>query len=338
MPKGISINIGINKLNINHYGSSFKSLNSCEKDAQDMASLALSQNFELFKSKVFDGSPKAKTVLAAIKETALLLKNGDFLLVTFSGHGSKIPDVKSDGVTPELEELFGVDQTWCLFDRQIIDDELAYLWSLFNEGVKILFISDSCHSGTVVALTEFTSETDITKSVEIEGEKSFAETTKIQVKNSFISIKSKNHEGGVRELNEPNNVFEDNEKIYRKVKKDLEDALEKKKNETGNSNAKSFKDFIKASVISITACRDDQKAQDGSSDQFNGVFTGALKQIWYGKDNPKPLAKGVFAGNYKDFFEKVKKETLKRNLSQEPNILRVGNANPAFENGPPFRI
>ncbi len=40
------------------------------------------------------------------------------------------------------------DETWVAFDRQIVDDELYALWGKFAPGVRILVLSDSCHSGT----------------------------------------------------------------------------------------------------------------------------------------------------------------------------------------------
>jgi metacaspase-1 len=41
------------------------------------------------------------------------------------------------------------DETWVLYDRQLVDDELYALWSRFAEGVRVVMLSDSCHSGTV---------------------------------------------------------------------------------------------------------------------------------------------------------------------------------------------
>ena len=41
------------------------------------------------------------------------------------------------------------DETWCLYDGQLIDDELYFELSRFAAGVRILVLSDSCHSGTV---------------------------------------------------------------------------------------------------------------------------------------------------------------------------------------------
>jgi len=68
---------------------------------------------------------------------------GDFIFITYAGHGSQIPDVNGD-------EPDGRDETWCLYDRMIVDDEIYAALSQFRAGVRIFFVSDSCHSGSVV--------------------------------------------------------------------------------------------------------------------------------------------------------------------------------------------
>ena len=42
-----------------------------------------------------------------------------------------------------------IDETWCLYNGHLVDDELNALWNHFAMGVRILVITDSCHSGTV---------------------------------------------------------------------------------------------------------------------------------------------------------------------------------------------
>ena len=63
--------------------------------------------------------------------------------MSYSGHGGQVPDTLGD-------EDDGMDETWCLYDGQLLDDELRRLWGEFEAGVRILVISDSCHSGTVI--------------------------------------------------------------------------------------------------------------------------------------------------------------------------------------------
>ena len=72
-----------------------------------------------------------------------MLVSGDILLLTYSGHGGQIPDVTG-------EETDKLDETWCLYDGQLIDDEMYLELSRFAAGVRVLVFSDSCHSGTVV--------------------------------------------------------------------------------------------------------------------------------------------------------------------------------------------
>ena len=64
-------------------------------------------------------------------------------MLTYSGHGGQVPDVSG-------EEADKLDETWCLYDSQLIDDELYMELGKFAAGVRILVLSDSCHSGTVV--------------------------------------------------------------------------------------------------------------------------------------------------------------------------------------------
>jgi hypothetical protein len=81
-------------------------------------------------------------MIAAVNKAALDLQAGDIFLLTYSGHGGQVPDRNAE----EEDEL---DETWCLYDRQIVDDELYALWAQFKAGVRIFMLSDSCHSGTV---------------------------------------------------------------------------------------------------------------------------------------------------------------------------------------------
>ncbi len=140
MAKGISIHIGLNKVNPVHYGGWDGQLAGCINDAQDMQALAKKRKFVT--STLIDEQATAAAVMAAIGAAAKTLKRGDSLFLTYSGHGGQVPD-RND------EEGDKQDETWCMFDRQLVDDELYALWSRFAKGVRILMLSDSCHSGTV---------------------------------------------------------------------------------------------------------------------------------------------------------------------------------------------
>ena len=344
MAKGVSINIGLNTLNTTHYGTGFNPLRSCLKDAQDMATLAKDKGFEVFKNDntlPLVGTPKAEKVIEAIKSfsgkdpesTETPLAAGDTLLVTFAGHGGRLFDVLSDGTTAG-DEPSGFDQTWCLFDRQILDDELAQLWSLFAEGVRIIFISDSCYCGTVAEMASFV-ELDVPSTLAGEQTEPFVKTSKIQVKSS--SKVTQREEAGFRELTDPSIVLgnQSNRTLYQDIRRTLEEALAKKKLETGNTTAKSFRDFIKARVISITACQDNQKAKDGQTEEHNGVFTAALITV---TELPLPDDSGNIPQNYESFHGRIKAKLFAENEEQVPNFLLLGNPDSVFEAGPPFKI
>src|SRR5688500_19498444 len=87
----------------------------------------------------------SSAVISAIGQASRSLTSGDILLLTYSGHGGQFDDVNGD-------EDDGQDETWVLWDRQVLDDELYSLWSQFAAGVRIFVLSDSCHSGTVLRM------------------------------------------------------------------------------------------------------------------------------------------------------------------------------------------
>ena len=76
-------------------------------------------------------------------EEALKLNAGDCCLITFSGNGGKTPDANGD-------EADGKDETWVFYDRMLIDDELYQMWGQFAGGVRIIVVSDSCHSRSAI--------------------------------------------------------------------------------------------------------------------------------------------------------------------------------------------
>ena len=141
MPKGMSIHIGLNLVDPVHYQGWDGALSACEADAKDMYALAKKQKFEAL-PPILTRSATAKAVSDALTRAAEKLKKGDILLVTYSGHGGQTKDWNGD----EADEM---DETWVLYDRQLVDDELYKLWGKFRAGVRILVLSDSCHSGSV---------------------------------------------------------------------------------------------------------------------------------------------------------------------------------------------
>ena len=141
MSKGISLHIGLNFVDPNHYSGWDGELNACEFDANDMHMIADNQGFK--GKTLLTKKATRNNVVAEIQSAASKLKSGDIFLISFSGHGGQVPDQNND-------ETDGVDETWCLYDGQLIDDEIKVFWTWFAKGVRIFVVSDSCHSGTVI--------------------------------------------------------------------------------------------------------------------------------------------------------------------------------------------
>jgi metacaspase-1 len=140
--RGVSIHIGLNRVDPKHYEGWDGALAACVTDAKDMFALAKKQGFESTRP-LLDEDATAKSVTTALRAAAKTLVSGDLLLLTYAGHGGQVTDTNGDEAGDTL------DETWVLFDRQLVDDELYALWGAFKPGVRIVVLSDSCHSGTV---------------------------------------------------------------------------------------------------------------------------------------------------------------------------------------------
>lgn len=146
MANGISLHIGLNVIDPNVYGTD-GALRGCENDANAMAAIARQlrySNVNLLLSR----AATRNAVINAIRSAAQTLQSGDIFFLTYSGHGSNVTDRNGD-------ETDRKDETWCLYDGQLVDDELYNLWAYFRAGVRIIVLSDSCHSGTVTKEMEY---------------------------------------------------------------------------------------------------------------------------------------------------------------------------------------
>jgi hypothetical protein len=97
-------------------------------------------------NSLFNRQATGKAIRDAIKSTLAKARSGDIVVVQYSGHGSFVPDI--DGDEPD-----GTDECLCPYDINargpITDDELFRIYSARQQGVRLLMLSDSCHSGTV---------------------------------------------------------------------------------------------------------------------------------------------------------------------------------------------
>lgn len=138
--QALALTIGLDSVDPSGYGGWPGRLSGCENDANAYDAIARNKGFQT--RRLRSQGATVSQVVGHILWAAKTLRSGDIFFVAYSGHGGQLPDRNGD-------ETDGYDETWCLFDRQLIDDELALFWQYFSHDVRILLVSDSCHSGTV---------------------------------------------------------------------------------------------------------------------------------------------------------------------------------------------
>lgn len=139
--RGLHVSIGINRVKATHYAGWPGALRYAESDADAIDELLCARSFTCV-ARPRGPQATRSAVRQAIGELTRTATAGDLACIYYAGHGSQVPDHNRD-------ELHGEDQTWCLHDDQLIDDEIHVLLGGFVAGVRVLVISDSCMSGTV---------------------------------------------------------------------------------------------------------------------------------------------------------------------------------------------
>jgi hypothetical protein len=138
-------------IGINDYPGTDSDLAGCANDARDWAAALARRGFGV--SRLLDRRATRRAIVEAIEKLVEGARDGDRLVVQFAGHGSFVPD--ADGDEPD-----GTDECLCPYDVRsrgpITDDLLFELYSQRRPGVRLLMLSDSCHSGTVARFAPIT--------------------------------------------------------------------------------------------------------------------------------------------------------------------------------------
>jgi hypothetical protein len=138
-------------IGINDYPGTGSDLSGCVNDAADWAAALGKRGFTV--SRLLNRNATGRAIRSAIAATLAGTSRGDQVVIQFSGHGSFVPD--RDGDEPD-----GTDEVICPYDVNargpITDDELFDLYSARPAGVRLLVVSDSCHSGTVARFAPIT--------------------------------------------------------------------------------------------------------------------------------------------------------------------------------------
>ncbi len=136
-------------IGINDYPGTANDLSGCINDANDWATELAKQGFTV--NKLLDAAATKAAMVAAIGGIIERATKGDSLIITYSGHGTWVPDQSGD-------EPDGRDEALCPHDLTskgaLLDDEIHALFARRAAGVRIVLISDSCHSGSVTRGSE----------------------------------------------------------------------------------------------------------------------------------------------------------------------------------------
>lgn len=144
--KNYLISVGVNRLDKSYYQGKIHELACCNKDAEDVFDY-FTERYEFYSQDLFTDC-NSRILRAQLDYLSESLKADDNLILFYSGHGGQVTDFNDD----EQQDVY--DETWCLKDKQMIDDEIFNAFAKFEKGVNILVLSDSCHSGSIVRAFE----------------------------------------------------------------------------------------------------------------------------------------------------------------------------------------
>jgi metacaspase-1 len=284
-PRGLSLHLGLNSVSAAAYEGWSGPLAACEFDANDMASLARGQGMKA--TVLLTRKATRAALLTGMRRAAKALKAGDLFFLSYSGHGGQVPDTNGD--EPDRK-----DETWCLYDGQLIDDELYFELSRFAAGVRVLVLSDSCHSGSVTR--------ERTPPPPPPGQRAKLMPDAV----------------GQR-------VYAAHKAAYDKLQADVAQAATAARKSVDDPDAAlaqvavtgaaaqafTLVGAFKPSVVLISGCQDNQTSLDG---EHNGAFTEKLLRVWN---------HGQFKGSYASFHARIRAAMP---ASQTPNLFALGPA------------
>jgi hypothetical protein len=132
-------------IGINDYPGTQNDLSGCVNDAEDWAATLQARGFTV--AKMLDGQATKANIVRALETLIGAAGAGDSLVITYSGHGTFVPDAQGD--EPDAR-----DEGLCPYDidrgNVLLDDELHALFQRCPERAKLVLIADSCHSGSVI--------------------------------------------------------------------------------------------------------------------------------------------------------------------------------------------
>jgi metacaspase-1 len=331
--KALALVVGLNAVDPNAYGGWDGRLNGCVNDANDYERI-LTEKFRATPRLSWDvhslhtSEATVENVAGAILGAAKILRAGDLFVMTNSSHGGQIPDTTGDE-----EDRF--DETLCLYNGEMYDDELYRFWQCFDQDVRIVVISDSCHSGSVARVLQ--------RAAEVEKE--------IQDPKTNLSLRAKEISGDTFESVKENIVKRSQRVSARTVPQlSTRDGVVAARNELAlfrempaaiimpafaarrnyyeriaatlpRTSKAEMRSAVRASVLTLGSALDDQLAMEiGQRGLFTSVFTRLFPA----------------ATSYQELRDNIAKEMPSK---QQPSFDSFGTSNQTFLTGErPFTV
>jgi metacaspase-1 len=257
--RGISVHVGLNAVNAQHYGGWNGMLVAAEADATAMGELAAANGI---KAEVLLGANATRAkVLTAIRAAAKTVGTSDLFVLSFAGCGGQIPDYSG-------HEADRLSETWCLYDAQLLIDEVLIELNRFVAGSRIVVVQDTGYSGTV------------TRAVPLPTDERLA--TRMRFAPAAVVL----------------GTYREHQKFYDMLSKDVA----KSRTRSARTHAVPTRPSPRIrdvesdapAIIAISAAQDNQVATEGDR---HGLFTSRLLETWDG---------GRFKGNYTKLFQAVR--------------------------------
>ncbi|WP_337173040.1 caspase family protein [Paludisphaera sp.] len=304
MPKAIALTVGLNELHPDAYPG-VSPLAGCEQDAMRVAELAARAGFEARGPLLSSKATRSDFIDEVLRVAGELRGDGDIFLLHYAGHGSHWPDDPAGDRTHDEDD--GRDETICLYDGQMVDDELLRLWAHFRPGVRILVLADCCHSGSLIRGRSLRSPVDDAPSSSTRGR---------GPDRSDAAVRGTRAGQGVAGAMLRDRILDDREaeRAYNALSgfyvTEIRDKLRRMR--------PLALDDLPCGVLTIAACEDYQTAKEEGTE---GAFTRALIDVWDG---------GAFQGSYETFCNTIRARIQSR-YGQSPRILTGGHRGVTIE-------
>jgi hypothetical protein len=147
----VALLVGLTEVDNNvyrdNYDMYYPDLPNCARDLDKMNSILVQRRFSTTVLKTQEAT--ADNVLQHLYNLAKVLEPGSIFVFYYTGHGQQVKDEGKHVGYPFKE---GMDDVLVCYRGFLYDLQLADAWNHFKPGVRIVMISDSCHSGTNEAI------------------------------------------------------------------------------------------------------------------------------------------------------------------------------------------